>query len=165
MIFGIYKGFVELKKYGKTAKIPRIISCEPAAGAPLKKALESDKPTMMVETDESDAYSIAVPINSYRGVVAVKGSKGAAIEISDEESKKAQLALGRMGIWSELSSAIAFSGINHLGELNIKKGPVVFINTSSGFKDITVGKYPVPEIDGSWDALVNLLVAQGTIKR
>ena len=163
LIFGIYKGFVELKQYGKIDELPRMIACEPAAGAPLKKALEVKKPTLMVETDDSDAYSITVPINSYRGVVAVKGSNGDAIAVPDEESKKAQCALGRMGIWSELSSAIAYAGVNHLKDLGITKGPVVFINSSSGFKDINVGKYPVPEIDGSWNALVDLLAERGII--
>ena len=79
------------------------------------------------------------------------------------ESKQAQKLLGRMGLWAELSSAIAFSGINHLEALEIKKGPVIFINTSSGFKDITVGKNPVQEIDGSWDALVEILHRKGIV--
>ena len=157
LIFGIYKGFVELKKFGFIEKLPRMIACEPSAGAPLKKALAMDVPTLLVETDDSDAYSIAVPVNSYRGVVAVKGSDGAAVAVSDEEAKAAQYQLGRMGIWSELSSAIAFSGVNHLSSLGIEAGPVVVINTSSGFKDISVGRNPVQEIDGSWEALLKIL--------
>ena len=38
LIFGIYKGFMELKQYGKIDSMPRIIACEPATGAPLKKS-------------------------------------------------------------------------------------------------------------------------------
>ena len=157
LIFGIYKGFVELKQYELIKTLPRIIACEPAAGAPLKKAIEAEKPTLMVETEDSDAYSITVPINSYRGVVAVKGSNGGAVAVNDEQAKQAQAALGRMGIWSELSSAIAYSAIDQLGSLDINEGPVVVINSSSGFKDINVGKNPVQEIDGSWDALLKVL--------
>ena len=52
LIFGIYKGFVELKRYGLIETLPRMIACEPEAGAPLKKALEQGKPTVSVETRE-----------------------------------------------------------------------------------------------------------------
>ena len=154
LIFGIYKGFTELLRYDLIKTLPRMIACEPAAGAPLKHALAEGKPTIYVETTPSDAYSIAVPVNSYRGVVAVRDSNGAALAITDEAMYAAQKRLMRNGIWSELSAAISVAGLDFLDELDIDAGPLVCINTSSGFKDGSVGTNPIPEIDGSWEALL-----------
>lgn len=162
LIFGIYKGFTELQRYGLIERLPRLVACEPAAGAPLKRALELDQPVAYVETTASDAYSIAVPVNSYRGVVAVKGSEGVALALTDAEIGAAQRRLSLAGMWSEFSSAIALAGALHAPELGLgHEGPLVCINTSSGFKDINVGKEPVPTIDGSWESLIAVLEAKG----
>jgi threonine synthase len=154
LIFGIYKGFTDLQRYGLIGTVPRMIACEPAAGAPLKQALEQGKPSVYVETGSSDAYSIAVPVNSYRGVVAVRESNGAALAISDEAMRAAQINLKRNGLWVELSASISTAGLDHADALGLGGGPLVCINTSSGFKDNGVGTNPIPEIDGSWDALL-----------
>lgn len=154
LLFGIFKGFDELRRYGLIKTVPRMIGCEPATGAPLKRALEEGKPIVSVETAPSDAYSIHVSMNSYRGVVAIRGSGGAVLAISDEEMRMAQAALSRIGLWSELSAAIAFAGVMHATDLGLADhGPVVCVNTSSGFKDIHVGENPVLEIDGTFQAL------------
>ena len=163
LIFGIYKGFAELRRYALIDTLPRMIACEPAAGAPLKHALEQDKPTVFVETEQSDAYSIAVPVNSYRGVVAVRESGGAALALTDEEMRTAQDRLGRAGIWAELSAAISMAGVAHASELGLDKGPLVCVNTSSGFKDISVGQNPITEIDGRWESLQNEMKRYGLL--
>lgn len=164
LIFGIYKGFTELKFYGLIDWLPRMVSCEPAAGAPLKKALKLNHTITTVETEASIAYSIAVPTNSYRGVVAVRETQGAALAITETEIRQAQMALSHTGMWGEYSSAVAFAGALRAPKLNLKKGPIVCINTSSGFKNLDVGQDPVPMIDGSWDALINELSAQGLLR-
>lgn len=158
LLFGIYKGFRELAQYDLIDSVPRLIACEPAAGAPLKRALETGEPVAYVDVSPSDAYAIAVPVNSYRGVVAVEGSDGLALAISDEEMYAAQRRLSRAGLWVELSAAIALAGLLHAPELDLgRRGPLVVVNTSSGFKDLNVGKRPVPQIDGSWEALLEVL--------
>lgn len=154
LIFGIYKGFAELQHYGLIERLPRMIACEPAAGAPLRQALARSLPTTTVHTGESDAYAIAVPTNSYRGVVAVRQTSGAALALTDAEMYAAQHQLRRAGIWAELSAAIAVAGLAHAGELGLGAGPLVCINTSSGFKDQAVGTNPITKIDGSWEALL-----------
>jgi threonine synthase len=153
LLFGIYKGFTELQRYKLIDTLPRMIACEPAAGAPLKQALEQDKPTVYVETKPSDAYSIAVPVNSYRGIVAVRESNGAALALTDEEMYSAQDSLRRNGIWAELSAASSVAGVAYANELGLGKGPLVCVNTSSGFKDQSVGENPIVEIGGSWESL------------
>src|SRR5690606_37940189 len=90
LLFGVYKGFKELLQYDLIKELPRMMACEPAAGAPLKRALELGQPIAHVEAGESGAYAIIVPYNSYRGVVAVRESDGQALAISDEEMLAAQ---------------------------------------------------------------------------
>jgi len=158
LLFGVYKGFRELQHFGLIDRLPRMMACEPAAGAPLKRALELGQPVAHVDVATSGAYAIIVPVNSYRGVVAVQGSDGAALAISDEEMVAAQRQLGRAGMWVELSAAIAFAGLLRAPQLGLgRRGPLVAISTSSGFKDHTVGQQAIPLIDGSWDALLQLL--------
>jgi threonine synthase len=158
LLFGVHKGFRELRHFGLIDQLPRMMACEPAAGAPLKRALELDQPIARVEAGSSGAYAIIVPVNSYRGVVAVAESDGAALAISDEEMIAAQRQLSRAGMWVELSAAIAFAGVLRARQLGLgRKGPLVAISTSSGFKDQNVGQNPIPRIDGSWEALLELL--------
>ena len=158
LLFGIYKGFRELAQYDLIDRVPRLIACEPAVGAPLKRALEVGEPVAYVDVAPSDAYAIAVPVNSYRGVVAVQESDGMALAISDEEMYSAQRRLSRAGLWVELSAAIALAGLLQAPKLGLgRRGPLIAVNTSSGFKDANVGKRPVPQIDGSWEALLEVL--------
>ncbi len=158
LIFGIYKGFAELHRYGLIEKLPKMIACEPAAGGPLKRAIEQDKPSVTVEPKESVAYSIAVSANSYRGVVAVRGSNGMAVSVTEDEIRQAQYALARTGLWVEKSSAVAFAGALHATQLGLWKGPLACIHTSSGFKDADLGQQPVQMIDGSWESLIKELI-------
>lgn len=161
LAFGIGKGFAELEQYGLIARRPHLVACEPDAGAPLKRALAEGKPIASVQAGPSDAYAIAVPVNGYRGVVAVRDSEGLTLAISDAEMRDAQDRLGRAGLWGELSSVISFAGVLRAAELGLgRDGPLVVINTSSGFKDNRVGTDPVPLIDGSLDAFLRLFEAR-----
>jgi threonine synthase len=161
LIFGIYKGFAELMRYGLINTLPRMMACEPAAGAPLKQALETGQPVARVEVGESEAQSIAVSVNSYRGVVAVRESGGAALAVSEQEMAAAQDRLRQAGLWVEMSSAVSVAGLDYADVLGLGAGPLVCINTSSGFKDSSVGQNPIPTIDGSWDALLEAMKKHG----
>jgi threonine synthase len=158
LTFGVFKGFKEMVNFGLIPQIPHIIGCEPAAGAPLKRAVETGQRIARVDVDETDAYAIAVPVNSYRGVVAIRESEGHVLAITEQEMREAQATLGKTGIWSEISSVISFAGALRASELPLTgDGPLVAINTSNGFKDNGVGHNPIPLIDGSWEALQALL--------
>ncbi|MBE0691081.1 MAG: threonine synthase, partial [Anaerolineae bacterium] len=104
------------------------------------------------------AYAIAVPVNGYRGTVAITESEGDAIAITEAEMRAAQVELGRTGIWGEISSVISFAAVKHAQEHGLgKRGALVCINTSSGFKDLHTGEHPIPFIDGSWEAFQDIL--------
>lgn len=162
LLFGIYKGFSELMTFGLINEVPKLIACESASGAPLKLAYETNQPIISVVTGQTDAYSIAVSTNGYRGIVALRKTNGAVLALTDSEIYHAQKLLSKAGIWGELSAAISIAGALHYSELGLsKKGPIVCISTSSGFKDIRVGEEKIHEIDGSWEALLGILKQNG----
>ncbi|MDP9863317.1 MULTISPECIES: threonine synthase [Streptosporangium] len=159
LIYGVWKGFTELRRLGITSATPRMFSCEPAAGGPLARALATGLPAVSVEVRESLAYAIDCPVNGYRGVVAVRDSGGGAVLSTDEEMAAAQRDLARRGLWHELSSAAALAGYRKLGERF--DGPVVCVSTSSGFKDLGVGSTPTVPLDPSWPVVREVLRARG----
>ncbi|HEX4223533.1 MAG TPA: pyridoxal-phosphate dependent enzyme, partial [Pseudonocardiaceae bacterium] len=136
LLFGVWKGFSELRRLGLTDRTPRMYACESAGGAPLAVAMSRNLPAVRVETEPTDAYSIACAVNSYRGVVAVRDSGGRALVLSDEQLRAAARELARGGLWVELSAAIGLAGLRSVADEEIT-GPTVCISTSGGFKDPT----------------------------
>jgi len=99
-----------------------------------------------------------VPVNGYRGVVAIQGSEGLVLAITEGEMQQAQATLGKMGLWAEMSSAISFAGALRTLDFDFDfSAPIVCINTSSGFKDSLVGNTEIPLIDGTWESFQSLL--------
>ncbi|MEV0969928.1 pyridoxal-phosphate dependent enzyme [Microtetraspora glauca] len=155
LLFGVWKGFTELRLLGLADSAPRMYACEPAAGGPHGHALAAGVPAAVVETGPTRAYGIACEAGGHRGVLAVRESGGEAVPVTDEELRSAQRALGRAGLWYELSSAAGLAAHHKLGASF--DGPVVCVATSSGFKDLGVGGEPVEIIDGSWESAEPLL--------
>ncbi|WP_440581848.1 threonine synthase [Streptomyces flavofungini] len=133
LLFGVWKGFAELVALGLADRVPRLYSCEPAAGGPLAAALRDEVPATRVSVGSTAAYAIASPVGGYRGVVAVRESGGRALLVSDAEMEAARSELARAGTWAELSAAAGLAGFRQLGPHD--DGPVVCVSTSSGFKD------------------------------
>lgn len=165
LLFGVWKGFRELRLLGVTRDVPRMIACEPAARGPLFEALATNHPAVMVAPGPTGASGIAVRVNGYRGVVAVQESGGAARRLPDAEIATAQAALARTGLWGEMSAAAGLAGIRQaVLEGESFNGPVVAIATSSGFKDDAVGSEPVPIIAPEWDAVAATLASRYGIR-
>jgi threonine synthase len=145
LLYGMWKGFVELRLLGLAEAVPRMFSCETAAGGPHARALATGAPAAIVELRVSDAYGIAGTVGGHRGVVAVRDSGGEALLVTDEELRAAQRDLARQGLWQELSGAAGLAGYRKLRR--DFDGPVVCVATSSGFKDVGVGaeRFPVLE--------------------
>ncbi|MET9021574.1 pyridoxal-phosphate dependent enzyme [Actinopolymorpha sp. NPDC004070] len=142
LLFGVWKGFAELRRLGVTDRVPVMYACEPAAGGPLAKALRDGVPAANVDVGPTDAYGIACPVGGYRGVVAVRESGGEAILVDNARLTAARAELARAGLWAELSAAAGLAGFRAGragGDLPDPDGPVVCVSTSSGFKDRAVG--------------------------
>ncbi|MEV0094323.1 pyridoxal-phosphate dependent enzyme [Streptomyces sp. NPDC050738] len=162
LLFGVGKGFAELRRLGLTDRVPRLFSCEPTAGGPLAAAVRMGVPATRVELGPTEAYGIDCPVGGYRGVLALKGSDGRALLVDDRQMRTAQRELGDQGMWVELSAAAGLAGLRSLGEAaSAFEGPVVCIATSSGFKDIGVGSGIVTPADPEWEAVERVLLEAG----
>ncbi|GGO85386.1 hypothetical protein GCM10012280_19040 [Wenjunlia tyrosinilytica] len=152
LLFGVWKGFTELRRLGLSDRAPRMFACEPAAASPLVTAMRQGLPAATHETvGPTDAYSIVSTVSGYRGVVAVRDSGGQALAVSDEQLAAAQSALGRAGLWVELSSAAGLAGLRDVEAVEAIEGPVVCVSTSSGFKDRSVGSRGTDPVGAEWE--------------
>jgi threonine synthase len=158
LLFGLWKGFNELKSFGLIEEIPQIVACEPAARAPLAKAVRLKAEFAEVEAAPTNAFAIACTLSSYRGHLSVTRSGGFALAVSDEEIGNACAESGKAGLWPEFSAAAALAGVKQAVAAGTKfNGPVVAIQTSSGFKDPPGPRSRVPEIEPTFSALQNTL--------
>jgi threonine synthase len=136
LLFGVWKGFRELRELGVVGEVPRMVACEPAARAPLSRALATGRPTARVDGRPTAARSIAVTVSGYRGVVAVRESAGYALALEDRGILESREALSREGIWQELSGAAGVAGLREsLSRGMDPGGPVVCLACSGGLKD------------------------------
>ncbi|MFF3074117.1 pyridoxal-phosphate dependent enzyme [Kitasatospora sp. NPDC057904] len=158
LLYGVWKGFVELERLGVTDRVPRIFACEPAAAAPLAQAVREGLPVAHADRRPTDAYSIVSTVSGYRGVLAVRGSGGRALALEDARLAAAQRELARAGLWTELSSAAGLAGLRAVGDV---EGPVVCVSTSSGFKDLGVGSRPTALVAPEWGEVERRLAAAG----
>ncbi|TQF07142.1 pyridoxal-phosphate dependent enzyme [Kitasatospora acidiphila] len=174
LLYGVWKGFTELRRLGLTDRLPRMVACEPAAAAPLAQAVRKGLPAAQVTVEPTEAYSIVSPVSGYRGVVAVRDSGGRALELTDDQLAAAHGELARAGLWTELSSAAGLAGLRALGvgagaqaEAEVVAdaadfdGPVVCLATSSGFKDRGVGARTTEVITPEWEVVCRRLRAAG----
>jgi threonine synthase len=160
LLFGVWKGFRELRELGLTDEVPRMVACEPAARAPLSRALASGEPVARVDARPTAARSIAVTVGSYRGVVAIRESGGFALAVEDRRIREARTALSREGIWQELSAAAGVAGVRDALSRGIALGgPVVCLACSGGLKDQEGLREEVPRLepDASWAGLRRVL--------
>ncbi len=158
LLYGVWKGFAELRRLGVTATVPRMFACEPSAAAPLVTAMRQGLPAVHVEVEPTDAYSIVAPVSSYRGVVAVRDSGGRALALSDHQLAAARAELAHAGMWVELSSAAGLAGLRAAGGV---EGPVVCLSTSSGFKDRSVGSRISETVPPEWEEVRRRLRVAG----
>ncbi|MEV4922265.1 threonine synthase [Streptomyces roseoverticillatus] len=160
-LFGVWKGFAELRRLGLSGTVPRMFACEPAAGGPLAAAVRQGVPAARVSCGPTDAYSIACPVGGYRGVRAVRESGGGALLVTDRQLRESQQELARQGIWAELSSAASLAGLRSLPAGDAPEGPVVCVSTSSGFKDRATGTTASEVIEPTWEEAYRRLRAAG----
>ena len=148
-LYGIWKGFRELKVLGLIDRTPRMIGAEPGHLGPLTAALELGQDIVMLGNDWNHgtvARGISCSTNSYLGVLAIRESGGSAVRVSDGEIFGAQEAMAREGIYAECTAAAAAAGLTKVADGKNLHGEVaVVVNTSCGIKDFTVAAARMPQ--------------------
>lgn len=138
-IAGVYKGLYDFVQLGLIDKMPRLLGVQSSGCAPLVFAATSNRP--LEEADENtiaDSIAVGIPRNPNKALNAVKMSKGAWIDVSDEAILDAmELLGGKEGIFAEPAGAAALAGIAKALQKGIIKPSesVTLIVTGNGLKD------------------------------
>ena len=140
-ISALWKGLLELKRFGLIHKLPRLLVVQAERAAPIVETFRRNaKELIFIENPETVASAISVgrPVHWERALKALRESKGCAIAVSDEEILEAQKLIAKFeGIGVEPASAAPIAGIIRAIEDKIidRNETVVVIATSHALKD------------------------------
>ncbi len=137
-LWGVWRGFTDLRDLGLVRKAPRMIAAEVIG--PLAHALECGLDYVEPVPDRpSRAYSIASSTSAYQALKALKDSGGDSCVVSDEEMVEHARLLARTdGMLVELSSAAGMAATARLMEQGKigRDERVVVVITSHGSKTV-----------------------------
>lgn len=162
-LYGMWKGFEELRAAGWIDRTPRFVAAEVSGS--IAAALASGEP--MPPDRPRNAPSIATSIGASQGTVqaleVLRRSAGAAVTVEDEELTRWTVTLGaRVGLWPEPASAAPFAAIERLraGGVIEPGARVMALLTASGLKDSAVIEQalpPAPLVKGGLDQVMKAL--------
>jgi threonine synthase len=162
-LFGMWKGFEELKALGWIERTPRLVAAEVSGS--ITAALASGEP--MSPDRPRNAPSIATSIGASQGTVqaveVLRRSGGTAVTIDNDELSRWVVTLGaREGIWPEPASAAPFAAIERLRASGVIEpdARVMALLTASGLKDMSVIDQtlpPAPVVKGNLDEVLKAL--------
>jgi len=143
-LYGMWKGFKELRDLGLTRTVPRMVAVGPNGGAPVVKGFKEGKTLPQPSCSESVAEGL-MGRWGYDAPLAVRAlveSNGAAEYVSDSEITTAMKQLAQLeGIFVEPSAAACVAGLSKLRQDGVIEKPerVVCLLTGSGLKHIESG--------------------------
>ena len=156
-LFGLWKGFDEMRRWGWTDRVPRLVAAEVSGSLSSGLSSEAPMPPAIERNAGSVAISIDIPRSTAQALLALRRTDGIAATLEDGAILGAQAALAReTGLFVEASSAAAFAAVDRLGaDGTIGRGDtVVAIATASGLKDVgTASSAAVPGVRADLDDL------------
>jgi threonine synthase len=149
-ITAYWKGFVEARAVGMSARRPRMFGFQAEGSAPIVQGHPVSEPKTV-----ATAIRIGNPA-SWKGAVAARDESGGAIEaVADQEILEAYRLLARgEGVFCEPASAACVAGLLKLAGRGVRfdKQRLVCIITGSGLKD--------PDLAAGADAKVTSVPAK-----
>jgi threonine synthase len=132
-LYGVFKGFLELRDLGVADRIPRMLLCQAAAVAPYVEAFRAKRNrSSRVVPQPTAALSIAEPIGGDHALRAVYESDGDAMAATEQEIANATRIAALSGYAIEPASAAALACAL---SLNVEAGDVrVVIATGTAVK-------------------------------
>jgi len=112
LLYGVYKGFRELRELGLTTRIPRMIGCQAVGAAPLALALRQQMDEVPVLPNPSTvAISIGDATSGKCALQALRASDGDVVAISDQDILAAQRQLAANGLLFEAASCSSVAAL------------------------------------------------------
>jgi threonine synthase len=154
LLFGIGKGFSELKALGLAKEEPVLIAAEPEGSDALGRFCASGLSNTL-EPVETIAHGIGSARGGFRGIAALHRSGGHALAVHDRNIADAQAAVALDGLWSEPASAAGLAALRIAAQKALlPPGPLVHISTSTGLKAPYRGAAEIPHlVQADWDQL------------
>jgi threonine synthase len=109
-LYGIWKGFWELREFGMTYTVPKMIGCQAEGAACYAEAIRTGAPEPVhIREPKTVALSIAEEVGGSLALDAIRESGGTAIAVSDEAILAAMRRLSGCGMALEAASATALA--------------------------------------------------------
>lgn len=150
LLYGIYKGFAELRKMGRLDKVPRLVAVQGEGAAPTVQAIEQGLEVVR-ETGPPNTVAGALRVNfgAEHTLKAVKETRGFGVSVSDQQILDAQREIARAdGIFCETSSAVAIAAMRRaLDEGRVDRDQTLAaILTGGGLKDYDSSSLKISEL-------------------
>ncbi len=162
-LFGIWKGFEEMRRWGWIETCPRLIAAEVSGSLTAALAGDDAMPPDVPRAAASRAVSIDVTRGTYQALHALKQSGGTAVTLDDEAlvDWQGRLASGA-GLFVEMSAAAALAAVDRLTASAAigSDDTVVAVLTASGLKDLRPGvaePSDAPKISADLDSVLGAL--------
>lgn len=135
LLYGIYEGFLDLREQGLLDTLPHLVAVEPLPRLEHVLAGADHKTCFPGNSDLTP--SIGGGTATYQSQLALEGSGGFAVSVSQNEVMDHVSAMAGYGLYLETSSAAVYGGLKKAMEAGkIPSGAsVVLISTSHGFKN------------------------------
>jgi threonine synthase len=136
-LYGAWKGFREVSRYGWSRAAPAMVACQPVGSNSLEVSLaHGSQRSIELPRATSVAKSAAEVVASDHALVALRESGGWAVSVSDDEIRCATEELFREGLCIETSAALPIAGLKHLVRRNLvpPNAAVVCVLTASGLR-------------------------------
>ena len=136
LLWGIYEGFADLKRFGKIEKIPALVAVEPVPRIACVERIEDCG--KHYPGDLGVLPSIGGDTVTIQSMLAVRQSGGFGVGADQSRVAEAVDKMAHYGLYLEESSAISIACLEQLlntGKIS-RDSSVVLIATSHGFKNI-----------------------------
>jgi threonine synthase len=145
LLWGIARGYCDLKRAGLLEKQPRVHAVEPFGR--LSRVLAGEDYRSMF-AGSSALTSIGGSTVTYQALEAIACCKGSAVVADEKRASQDQVRLARCGLYLELSSAAALTGLRKLVSQGVLRSDatVVLVGTASGFSEYPDFSEPIRPI-------------------
>lgn len=167
LVYGIFKGFKELKSFNLIDKLPKMIVVQSEGCMPIVKAFEKGIKVEKWGNISTIASAIADPLRGYERdgdqvIKVINESKGFAVAASDRQIINAIKRLAKCeGIFAEPSAAIPVAVLDKIVQHKSfnSEDIVVCIITGHGLKEpeASINNADVPIIDADLDSLDDVI--------
>jgi threonine synthase len=144
-LYAMWKGYNELLTLGWVHRLPKLVAAQSEAAAPIVAAFEkgiSHIEPVTVKDTVAESIKVGNPVSmGWRALEAIRGSKGTAVALSDDEILEAQSLLARLaGVFAEPAGAVSLAAAKKLRNQGvIAKDDMVICNiTGNGLKQPSV---------------------------